>query len=143
MTLFKQIMMAIVSFGLAIFIAVGILNFTTINDYISSQLSANARHTANSLGLAIKSVADLSDVSTIEAMMNSIFDSGYYSMIKLVDVDGNTLVENSQAVIVDSVPNWFVNNVKLVAPIESSEIMSEWSKFGTTSEVVATTRTCP
>ena len=131
MTLFKQIMMAIVSFGLAIFIAVGILNFTTINDYISSQLSANARHTANSLGLAIKSVADLSDVSTIEAMMNSIFDSGYYSMIKLVDVDGNTLVENSQAVIVDSVPNWFVNNVKLVAPIESSEIMSGWSKFGT------------
>lgn len=131
MTLFKQIMIAIMSFGLAIFIAVGILNFTTINNYISSQLSANARHTANSLGLAIKTVADLNDVSTIEAMVNSMFDSGYYSMIKLVDVDGNALVENTQETVVEGVPSWFVKNIKLSAPIESSEIMDGWSKFGT------------
>ncbi|QCD53107.1 bifunctional diguanylate cyclase/phosphodiesterase [Campylobacter sp. RM16192] len=131
MTLFKQIMVAIMSFGLVIFIAVGILNFTTINNYISSQLSANARHTANSLGLAIKTAADLNDVSTIEAMVNSMFDSGYYSMIKLVDVDGRIVVENSQETMVEGVPDWFLKNIKLSAPIESSEIMDGWSKFGT------------
>ncbi|MGB2553005.1 bifunctional diguanylate cyclase/phosphodiesterase [Campylobacter sp. MOP51] len=131
MTLFKQIMLAIISFGLLLFIAVGILNFTTINNYIATQLSTNARHTANSLGLAIKSVGDLEDISSVEVMINSIFDSGYYSMIKLVDVDGNTLVESSQPTVVSGVPSWFVKNVKLDAPIESSEIMLGWSKFGT------------
>lgn len=131
MTLFKQIMITIVSFGILIFIAVGILNFTTINSYISAQLGTNAKHTANSLGLAIASVADPEDLSSVEAMVNSVFDSGYYSMIKLVDVDNKTLIENSQQLVVSGVPNWFVENVRLSAPIADSEIMLGWSKFGT------------
>ncbi|MDO5045459.1 bifunctional diguanylate cyclase/phosphodiesterase [Campylobacter sp.] len=131
MTLFKQIMVAIISFGLVIFISVGILNFTTINNYIEAQLGTNAKHTANSLGLAIKSIGDLNDISSAEVMINSIFDSGYYSMIKLVDIDGNVLIEKSQDIVVQGVPGWFVSNINLSAPIQSSEIMIGWSKFGT------------
>ena len=131
MTLLKQIMLAIISFMLVIFVAVGILNFTTTNDYISAQLGTNAKHTANSLGLAIASVANPNDLSGIETMINSVFDSGYYSMIKLAGVDGETLIENSQPLVVNSVPEWFVKNVKLEAPVAQSEIMLGWSKFGT------------
>ena len=52
MTLFKQIMIAVIAFGIVIFMAVGYLNFKSLNGYINDQLGENARHTANSLGLA-------------------------------------------------------------------------------------------
>ncbi|WP_276708764.1 bifunctional diguanylate cyclase/phosphodiesterase [Campylobacter rectus] len=131
MTLLKQIMLAIISFMLLIFVAVGILNFSTINNYIVSQLGTNAKHTANSLGLAIASVTNPKDLSGAQTMINSVFDSGYYSMIKLTGLEGETLIESSQPLVVNSVPKWFVNNVKLEAPVAQSEIMIGWNKFGT------------
>ena len=131
MTLLKQIMLAIISFMLLIFVAVGILNFSTINNYIVSQLGTNAKHTANSLGLAIASVTNPKDLSGAQTMINSVFDSGYYSMIKLTGLEGETLIESSQPLVVNSVPIWFVNNVKLEAPVAQSEIMIGWNKFGT------------
>lgn len=131
MTLFKQIMMAIVFFGLIVFSVVGYLNFNSLNNYINDQLGTNARHTANSLGLSIKSVADIDDLSMIETMINSIFDSGYYQMIRLDDIDDNVLLENSQEINVEAIPNWFIKMIKLNAPIQSSEIMTGWAKFGT------------
>ena len=179
MTLLKQIMLAIITYSLVIFAAVGVLNFSTINNYITTQLGTNARHTANSLGLSIKlvlenpafsvgsvvsddeddikigskipftsesaevnatqepqavapaTVAD-SELSTIETMMNSVFDSGYYALIRLVDIDGKTLLENSNPKFeVLDVPEWFLKNVKLEAPIVESEIMRGWGQFGT------------
>ncbi|MGP1485364.1 MAG: bifunctional diguanylate cyclase/phosphodiesterase [Campylobacter sp.] len=170
MTLLKQIMLAVIAFSLVIFVAVGILNFSTINNYITTQLGTNARHTANSLGLSIKlvlenPVADMGEMfddevvagskipftnvaidenqtqtthsaqgelSTIETMMNSVFDSGYYSLIRLVDIDGKILLENSNKKLeILDVPDWFVSNIKLEAPIVESEIMRGWGKFGT------------
>lgn len=161
MTLFKQMMIAVITFSLVIFIAVGITNFNTISYSITTQLSINARHTANSLGLAIKQIIenptpDMGDfmlgnesddenrtsiaeesglnigtLSTVETMMNSMFDSGYYSAIRLVDVDGKVILENSAKKLeVLDVPDWFIRNIKLEAPIVDSEIMRGWSKFG-------------
>ncbi|MBR8462621.1 EAL domain-containing protein [Campylobacter sp. faydin G-105] len=131
MTLFKQIMLAVMAFCFMIFVAVGYLNFKSLNNYINDQLSINARHTANSLGLSLKPVLDPDDLSMAETMINSMFDSGYYSLIKLDDVDGKTLVESSQEIVVDGVPEWFLKFAKFTAPVESSEIMTGWAKFGT------------
>ncbi|WP_169752767.1 bifunctional diguanylate cyclase/phosphodiesterase [Campylobacter mucosalis] len=131
MTLFKQILIAFVALGIVIFTAVGYLNFRNLNDYIQTQLGTNARHTANSLGLSIKPVIDPDDLSMVEVMINSMFDSGYYQLIKLDDVDGKELVKSEQKLSLDGIPGWFVNLVKLKSPIESSEIMTGWAKFGT------------
>lgn len=131
MTLFKQMMIAVASFVLIIFVAVAYLNFNSLNSYINNQLGTNARHTANSMGLAIKSVAEFQDPSAIETIINSMFDSGYYQMIRFDDVDGKVVAESKQKPIVDGIPTWFINFAKFEAPIESSEVISGWSKFGT------------
>lgn len=131
MTLFKQIIFAIVVFGFVVFTAVGYLNFKSLSSYIDEQLGTNARHTANSLGLSIKPVIDPDDMSMVETMINSMFDSGYYQNITLKDIDGNILVENRQNLSVYGIPSWFMNFIKLNAPIEESEIMAGWTKFGT------------
>lgn len=131
MTLFKQIIIATTLFSFVIFGAVGYLNFKSLNTYIADQLGANARHTANSLGLALKPVIDPNDMSMAETMINSMFDSGYYQNITLKGVDDEILVERAQDIQVVSVPEWFLNLTKFTAPIESSEIMTGWTKFGT------------
>ncbi|MDU2360323.1 MAG: LapD/MoxY N-terminal periplasmic domain-containing protein, partial [Campylobacter concisus] len=83
MTLFKQIMIAVIAFGIMIFMAVGYLNFKSLNGYINDQLGENARHTANSLGLALKPIVDPEDMSLAQTMINSMFDSGRYKLIKI------------------------------------------------------------
>lgn len=131
MTLFKQMMIAVGSFVLLIFVAVAYLNFNSLNSYINAQLGTNARHTANSMGLAIKSVAEFQDPSAIETIINSMFDSGYYQMIRFDNIDGKTVAESKQSPVIDGIPSWFIGFAKFEAPVESSEIMSGWSKFGT------------
>ena len=131
MTLFKQIMIAVITFGIMIFMAVGYLNFKSLNGYINDQLGENARHTANSLGLALKPIIDPDDMSLAQTMINSMFDSGRYKLIKLEDVDGKVLIENSQQTVVKDIPEWFYKIAKFEAPIADSEIMTGWAKFGT------------
>jgi len=131
MTLFKQIMIAVITFGIMIFMAVGYLNFRSLNGYINDQLGENARHTANSLGLALKPIVDPEDMSLAQTMINSMFDSGRYKLIKLEDVDGKVLIENSQQTVVKDIPEWFYKIAKFEAPVASSEIMTGWAKFGT------------
>ncbi|WP_169754915.1 bifunctional diguanylate cyclase/phosphodiesterase [Campylobacter curvus] len=131
MTLFKQIMLAVIAFGIVIFMAVGYLNFKSLNNYINDQLGENARHTANSLGLALKPIIDPDDMSMAETMINSMFDSGRYQLIKLEDVDGKILIESSQPTQAMGVPEWFFKFAKFEAPIVQSEIMTGWTKFGT------------
>lgn len=124
-------MAAFIAFIVVIFIAVGYLNFNSLNSYINDQLGINARHTANSLGLSLKSVVDTEDLSMAQTMINSMFDSGYYQMIRLDDVDGKVLIESREKLVVDDIPEWFFKVAKLNAPIENSEIMTGWTKFGT------------
>ena len=124
-------MLAVIAFGIVIFMAVGYLNFKSLNNYINDQLGENARHTANSLGLALKPIIDPDDMSMAETMINSMFDSGRYQLIKLEDVDGKILIESSQPTQAMGVPEWFFKFAKFEAPIVQSEIMTGWTKFGT------------
>lgn len=131
MTLFKQILIIMSFFQVLILGVVMWQNFTTANEFIKVQLYTDAKHTANSLGLAIKSVANKDDLSTIETMINSIFDSGYYESIRLVDTNENELLKSYQPTIIKGVPEWFVKFVPLSVPIAKSEIMMGWIPFGT------------
>ncbi len=130
MTLFKQ-MIIILSILLTImFGSVMWFNFNSSKAYVSEQAYTDALHTANSLGLAISTVASKSDVSTAETMINSVFDSGYYEKIVLTDMDGKVLVSKKQKVIVAGVPGWFINAIKIIPPVAKSQIMLGWTPYG-------------
>ncbi|WP_275935886.1 LapD/MoxY N-terminal periplasmic domain-containing protein, partial [Campylobacter concisus] len=100
MTLFKQIMIAVIAFVIVIFMAVGYLNFKSLNGYINDQLGENARHTSNSLGLAFTPIVDPEDMSLAQPRINSMYDSGRYKLIKLEHVDGKVIIENFQHTLV-------------------------------------------
>ncbi len=130
MTLFKQIIIILSILFATIFASVMWLNFNNSKIYIQQQSYTDALHTANSLGLAISTVASPKDLSTAETMINSVFDSGYYEKIILRDMNKNILVSKSEKIVVAGVPNWFIKHINLVSPVANSQIMLGWKPYG-------------
>lgn len=114
-----------------ILVSVMMLNFRSATEFVQNQLYTDAKNTAHSLGLSLSKVADPSDASSMETMINAIFDSGYYERIRLVDLDGNTVYERANEVRVSDVPQWFIQQVHIRNVTVKSEIMIGWNRFGT------------
>jgi len=130
MTLFKQIA-AIFAFSLLIILGTVMwLNFKTANDFVQGQLLSTAEDTATSLGLSLSPVADYDDTSTMETMINAIFDRGYYESITLRDMDDVILLEKKQPVVVKDIPTWFIDFIDLQTPLASTQISTGWTMFG-------------
>ena len=60
-------------------------------------------------------------------MVSSIFDSGYFSSIRIINIeDAQVLVERSAPGQIEGVPAWFVNLVNLHPPGGEALIMRGW-----------------
>ena len=132
MTLFKQIATIFSIFIILIIGSVMYLNFNSANQFIQNQLYTTAEDTATSLGLSLSMniPKENEDLSTMETMINAIFDRGYYESITLVDMDGNTLIENKNTFKVKDIPNWFIKNVKLDVSTAKTQISAGWLPYG-------------
>lgn len=131
MSLFKQMVIMLTLFLGIILISVMVLNFKTATVFVQNQLYTDAKNTAHSLGLSLSKVADVKDISTMETMINAIFDSGYHERIVLTDIDGKVVYNRESDFIVSNVPQWFVGMVDIHSVGATSEIMVGWSRFGT------------
>lgn len=131
MTLFKQMAVMLSLFLGVILVSVMVLNFKTATTFVQDQLYTNAKNTAHSLGLSLSKIADPEDISTIETMINAIYDSGYYERIALMGVEGNVVYMKETDVLISDVPQWFINAVTIQNAYATSDIMMGWTRFGT------------
>jgi len=131
MSLFKQLVLMLGLFLGVILVSVMMLNFKTATEFVQNQLYTDAKNTAHSLGLSLSKVADPSDTSTMETMINAIYDSGYYQRIRLVDIDGKEVYNRESDMRVSNVPQWFIKMVPIHNAIAKSDIMIGWNRFGT------------
>lgn len=132
MTLFKQIAIIFSIFIVLIISSVMILNFKSANEFIQNQLYTTSEDTATSLGLSLSREIPKAgdDLSSLQTMINVIFDRGYYEAIVLYDMEGNTLIENKNILKVKDIPNWFINNVNIVVPTAKTQISNGWIPYG-------------
>lgn len=131
MTLFKQLALILTTFLVLILITVMGLNFKTATEFAQNQLATEAKNTAHSLGLSLSKVADPTDPSTMETMINAIFDSGYYTSIVLLDTANHPLISRQNRVIISDVPQWFVSLIPITATPGESKIIAGWNQIGT------------
>ncbi|MDD5052926.1 MAG: LapD/MoxY N-terminal periplasmic domain-containing protein [Sulfuricurvum sp.] len=131
MSLFKQLVVMLSLFLGVILVSVMILNFKSATEFVQNQLYTDAKNTAHSLGLSLSKVADTSDTSSMEAMINAIYDSGYYERIGLIDIDGKDVYVRETDVKVSDVPAWFIKMVPIHSVSAKSDIMIGWNRFGT------------
>lgn len=131
MSLFRQMVIMLTLFLVIILVSVMWLNFKTSAQFVQNQLYTNAKNSAYSLGLSISKVSDPKDISTMETMINAIYDSGYYEQIILKDVDKKVVYVREDKVRLDDVPQWFISMVPIKNANATSNIMIGWSQFGT------------
>ncbi len=112
MSLFKQLLIAICLFMVVAFAGSFVVSLEISRAQYVNQLRSHAQDAATSLALSLTSNID--DPAMVELMVASIFDSGYYASIRVVDLaSGDAIVERSATPDNQGVPQWFINAIGL------------------------------
>ncbi len=130
MTLFKQIALLVT---LGFLLITGILlanNFQQNARFLQGQMQTTAQDMATTLGIAISNLPGGDDPATLETLFNAVFDSGYYSLIELIGVDGRVIQSKGQRIQVEGVPQWFIDALPLQPAQGVTTVMKGWSQLG-------------
>ncbi|GAB6071328.1 LapD/MoxY N-terminal periplasmic domain-containing protein [Thiomicrorhabdus hydrogeniphila] len=133
MSLNKQMILFIASMLIILLLGTFALNLNNTKTFLQNQLQSHAQDTATSLGLSLSSLEDPEDISSMETMINAVFDRGYYDHISLTDMDKHILYNRENTQSMDDVPDWFINTIKLKAPDAQALVQSGWIPIGTLS----------
>lgn len=128
MTLSKQFNLLLVTIVSMIFLGTFYITIDNSRKYFMHQLENNAQDTATSLGLSLTD--KLQDKVTMLTMIDAIFDRGYFETIKITSGRGETIIERRLDNISYSVPQWFVDLVRLPNVESKAKIMSGWVLAG-------------
>ncbi|BDH44726.1 GGDEF domain-containing protein [Salmonella enterica subsp. enterica serovar Choleraesuis] len=127
MSLYKQLLIGISLFMLFIFCGNFWSNLETSRQQYHNQLNAHAQDTASALGLSLTPHVD--DPAMTELMINSIFDNGYFSRIRIVEIRSGKVLEDRVAEpIIDHVPGWFSKMAALEPGKGEAIIMRGWTQ---------------
>ncbi len=114
-----------------VFVSTVWINVNSTRTYIDDQLTSHAQDTATSLGLSISPyLGSDADLPIVDAMINAIFDRGYYQSIVLTDMQDNVLLEKHNPPLPETVPDWFIQIFPLTPPVANTEINSGWTMAG-------------
>ncbi|MCW3150758.1 EAL domain-containing protein [Stutzerimonas stutzeri] len=127
MSLLKQLFLAICLFLVVAFAGSFIASVEHSREQSISQLRSHAQDAATALALSMTPHVD--DPVMLELMVNSIFDSGYFSSIRVVSLDdGNAIIERTSNIASEQVPAWFARLVNLPAQGGDALIMRGWEQ---------------
>ncbi|UVE18755.1 EAL domain-containing protein [Pseudomonas sp. LS44] len=129
MSLFKQLLIAICLFLIVAFSGSFMVSLESSREQYVNQLRSHAQDAATALGLAL--TPNIDDPAMVELMVSSIFDSGYFESIRVIDqATGEVMVERTGPAGAQAaqVPQWFVSLIGL-APAGGDAIVSRgWTQ---------------
>lgn len=127
MSLFKQLLLAICLFLVVAFSGSFVVSLESSRSQYVNQLRSHAQDAATALALSL--TPNIDDPAMVELMVSSIFDSGYYSSIKVVDLASNAvLVERHAEPDSAGVPHWFISMIGLEAAGGDAIVSRGWQQ---------------
>ncbi|MCF7204053.1 bifunctional diguanylate cyclase/phosphodiesterase [Pseudomonas oligotrophica] len=127
MSLLKQLFLAICLFLVVAFAGSFFASVEHSREQSISQLRSHAQDAATALALSMTPHVD--DPVMLELLVNSIFDSGYFSSIRVVSIsDEQPIVERTSNIASEQVPGWFAALVDLPAQGGDALIMRGWEQ---------------
>ncbi len=135
MSLFKQLLIAICLFLVVAFTGSFMVSLESSRTQYVNQLRSHAQDAATALALSL--TPNIDDPAMVELMASSIFDSGYYASIRVVNLaDDSVIVERAAEPDGSGVPAWFVKMINL-APAGGDAIVSRGWEQAARVEVVS------
>ncbi|MGG7651762.1 cyclic di-GMP receptor LapD [Pseudomonas sp. ES4] len=127
MSLFKQLLIAICLFLVIAFTGSFVVSLESSRTQYVNQLRSHAQDAATALALSLTPSID--DPAMVELLVSSIFDSGYYASIRVVDLKTDqAIVERSGIPAVNNVPDWFVKMIGLEAAGGDALVSRGWEQ---------------
>ncbi|MGH8389848.1 MAG: cyclic di-GMP receptor LapD [Pseudomonas sp.] len=127
MSLFKQLLIAICLFLVLAFTGSFMVSLESSRTQYVNQLRSHAQDGATALALSL--TPNIDDPAMVELLVSSIFDSGYYASIRVVNMtDDKVIVERSGIPAVKNVPDWFVNLIGLEAAGGDAIVSRGWEQ---------------
>ena len=130
MTLFRQISVLVVVGFFTLMVLIGLNNLKQTTSLLRGQMNTTAQDTATVLAISISRTHAAENVAVLETLFNAVFDSGYYSSIRMLDNDGNVSQEKTRSLSVLNVPDRFVELVALDAAVGRAQIVKGWAPIG-------------
>ena len=130
MTLFRQIALLVTLVFLLTTAVLLINNFQQNARLLQGQMQTTAQDMATTLGIAISNLPDGDDPATLEVLFNAVFDSGYYSLIELIGIDGRVIQSKGQRIQVEGVPQWFIDRLPLKPAEGITTVTKGWNQLG-------------
>ncbi len=130
MTLFRQLFWGTSIAFLGILIATETIYIRNAHKYLQEQLASHSQNAATSLGLVLPAAMAMNDRVRAEVTVNALFDRGYYQSIRVLNIQGETVVLKILPVAPAEVPQWFVNTLPLETPSAESLVSQGWRQLG-------------
>ncbi|MCY1405861.1 diguanylate cyclase (GGDEF) domain protein [compost metagenome] len=135
MSLFKQLLIAICVFLIVAFTGSFMVSLESSRTQYVNQLRSHAQDGATALALSL--TANIDDPAMAELLVSSMFDSGYYASIRVIDtVSDSIMVERSAVPDSNGVPAWFIKLIGL-EPAGGDAIVSRGWQQAARVEVVS------
>jgi len=128
MSIYRQLWLAaIASMALALGGAL-LASMLGARDYLGSQLTLKNHDNAVALALML-SMDEPNQVKTT-LLVTSLFDSGHYEEIRILDPQGVTLTQRKSVPAASQAPAWFVDLLPITAASGQAKITSGWTEVG-------------
>lgn len=129
MSMYRQLWLAIIA-SMLLALGGGLLaSLVSARSYLESQLSI--KNTDNATALALSLSQSNPDPVTVDLVVASLFDSGHYESIRIVDPAGKTIAERVAGTAELDAPTWFARILPIHALAGQAQISSGWKQFGT------------
>ena len=131
MTLNRQLWLAIVLTLILAFAGTFAVSTWSAKSYMEQQLRVKNLDNATSLALSMSQMPK--DMVTLELLLAAQFDAGHYRLIRLLDPQGDVLIERSSLIssTQGGAPGWFVSLFPIEVPPGIAQIQDGWRQFGT------------
>lgn len=129
MHLSRQITLLVTLLLLLVLLATIYISAHGSRQYLMEQLQTQAQDAGGSLAMSIVPILSAGEVALASAMVDSVFERGFYETIRVTDVQGKVLVKRHMPVVVQGVPKWFVNLTEVKSPVVEMPVVDGVEKI--------------
>lgn len=134
MSLLRQLWIAALVASLIALLGSFAVSTLTARAYLEQQLLAQGSDGASALALSM-SQQPVGDRAAAELMVEAMFDSGHYELIRYTDVYGYTVIERRSPALNFGVPGWFAHLVAFEARPGKALVSQGWKQAGNVTVV--------
>lgn len=131
MTLKRQLFLILTALFVGLLVTSLTVSLVNARQHLKEQMGLHTLDTATSLAFSINNAIAEGKTASIDPIVKTIFERGFYSSIVYRDTQGKVLLEYHKPPSDSGVPDWFIAALPVDIPRSQADVLSGWSQIGT------------